>query len=537
MNGRLPDMFVKVHDLWPEIALFTTTCIVMVMGLSPRYSVRRWCSLVSALGLGAAGVLAATTGSRTQGIFPQLMPFAKVLVAVVGVLLLFLAEGTVDRQEEHLIKQGRIAFNPLRTNRAEFYAFFLFSLTGLMLCASADDLVWLFLALELTSLPTYIMVTISQTGRAGARSQEAGVKYFFLGALGAATFLYGFALLYGGTGTTNLPQMRAFFDAHGLQGIAQAGLLLSLIGVGFKIAAVPMHLYTPDVYEGAAAPVSAFLAFTPKTAGFIAIILLCSTVGWGEGAYPGHGLPEAVRLTLWVMAALTMTVGNVLAIWQNSVKRILAYSSIAHSGYMLVGVIAGPGDGKSISHNGIAAVLFYLLCYGIMNMGCFAVLACLERRPPSPGVRSPADEPPHEIETVDDLSGLCRTHPALGWTMVVCSLSLMGFPPLLGFLGKLPLFTSIIAAGDVTLAVVLGLNSAIAAYYYLRLAWASYLQDPAPGVPAAHATPYFSRPLAAMVSAIAVVLLVLAGNALFDASNKAAQISGGEGPAGHATAP
>ncbi|HEU4759254.1 MAG TPA: NADH-quinone oxidoreductase subunit N, partial [Dehalococcoidia bacterium] len=315
------------------------------------------------------------------------------------------------------------------------------------------------------------------------------------------------------TGTTNLHQMQHYFVDHGLGGIAQAGLLMALIGVGFKIAAVPMHLYTPDVYEGSAAPVAAFLAFTPKTAGFVSILLLCATVGWGYGTYAGHALPEAVRLTLWVMAALTMTVGNVLAVLQNSVKRILAYSSIAHSGYMLVGVIAGPGDGRSITSNGLGAVLFYLLCYGVMNMGCFAVLACLERRA--------SDGHAHEIETVDDLRGLCRTHPPLGWTMVLCSLSLMGFPPLLGFLCKLPLFTSIISAGDITLAVVLGLNSAIAAYYYLRLAWASYLQEPAPGVPAPHATPFFSRPFAAMVSAACVVLLVLAGNALLQTSNRA----------------
>ncbi len=519
-------MFDKVGDLWPEIALFISTCLVMVVGLSPNYKTRARCSLISALGLGLAGGLAIYATPVGHGLLPNLMPYAKAVVAGVGLLLLLLAEGTVDRQEEHLIATGRSVFNPLRTNRAEFYAFFLFSLTGVMLCASADDLIWLFLALELTSLPTYIMVTISQTGKNAARSQEAGVKYFFLGALGAATFLYGFALLYGGTGTTNLHQMQHFFSEQGFHGIAQAGLLIALIGVGFKIAAVPMHLYTPDVYEGAAAPVAAFLAFTPKTAGFLAIILLCSTVGWGYSDNPGHYLPDPVRLMLWVMAALTMTVGNVLAILQNSVKRILAYSSIAHSGYMLVGVIAGPGDGRSISGNGLGAVLFYLLCYGVMNMGCFAVLACLERRSAAGG----HDHQPHEIETVDDLRGLCKTHPALGWTMVLCSLSLMGFPPLLGFLGKLPLFTSIISAGDITLVIVLGLNSAIAAYYYLRLAWASYLQEPAPGVPAAHATPYFSRPLVATVCAIGVVLLVLAGDSLFRTSNDAARLPGSAAP-------
>jgi NADH-quinone oxidoreductase subunit N len=332
--------------------------------------------------------------------------------------------------------------------------------------------------------------------------------------MGAATFLYGFALLYGGTGTTNLSVMQAAFAEHGISNVAMAGMLLSLIGIGFKIAAVPMHLYTPDVYEGAASPISAFLAFTPKTAGFLAIILLTATVGWNAGTGPaGHALPETIRLTLWVMAGLTMTVGNVLAILQNNVKRILAYSSIAHSGYMLVGIIAGPGDGRSISNNGLAAVLFYLLCYGVMNLGTFGVLACLERRGPDGEV--------HEIETIDDLKGLCKTHPALGWTMVVCSLSLMGFPPLLGFLGKLPLFTSIISAGDIPLVIVLGLNSAIAAYYYLRLVWAPLVEAPSAAALQARATHFVSRPVAAMVSALGVIVLAVAGNALMQASGPA----------------
>jgi NADH-quinone oxidoreductase subunit N len=526
--------FEPLPWLAPEIVLFATTCLVMLLGLSREYGVRRMCAVVAGMGLAIAGLLAAFATPEGRGVMPGLVPFAKTVIAAVGLLLLLLAAGTVDRTEEHLIATGRSAFNPLRTNRAEFYSFFLFSLTGLMLCATANDLIWLFLALELTSLPTYIMVTISQTGKAGARSQEAGVKYFFLGAMGAAVFLYGFALIYGATGQTHLTDIQHTFAIQGLSGIGLAGVLLAIIGIGFKIAAVPMHLYTPDVYEGAAAPVSAFLAFVPKTAGFIAILLICSVVGWEHTSNPaaaGHALPEVVRLTLWVMAALTMTVGNVLAIWQNSVKRMLAYSSIAHSGYMLVGVIAGPGNGKSIVTNGPAAVLFYLMAYGVMNLGAFAVLACLER-PAGHG------EDPQEIETVDDLRGLCKTHPALGWTMVLCALSLMGFPPLLGFLGKLPLFTSIISAGDIPLVIVLGVNSAIAAYYYLRLAWACYLHEPGPGAARVRPTPFASRPFAAMASAVGVLALVLVGSALMRASNQAARPLGAdrgqaEAPTGH----
>ncbi len=503
-------MMDKVHLLLPEVALFVATCVVMVTGLSPRLAVRRLCAPICGAGLIVAGVLAATTSPPTgTTALPNLVPFAKVTVAVVGLLLLLLGAGTVDRVEERLIETGRVRYNPLRTNRAEFYSFFLFSLTGVMLCASADDLIWLFLALELTSLPTYIMVTISTGGARGGRSHEAGVKYFFLGALGAATFLYGFALLYGGTGSTNLGAIRAALAGGEINPIAMAGLLISVIGVAFKIAAVPMHFYTPDVYEGASASVGAFLAFVPKTAGFIAIILLVSTVGWNTGS-----LPEELRLTLWVMAALTMTVGNVLAILQNNVKRILAYSSIAHSGYMLVGVIAGPAE--RFTENGLAAVLFYILCYGIMNMGAFAVLACLER----PG----ADGEPTEIETVADLRGLCRTHPALGWTMVLCALSLLGFPPLLGFLGKFGLFSAAISQREYVLVVVLGLNSAVAAFYYLRLVAAPLLDSPDPAVPPAAPTPFFSRSLAAVVCAGAVVILALFANVLMDASARAGRL-------------
>jgi NADH-quinone oxidoreductase subunit N len=312
--------------------------------------------------------------------------------------------------------------------------------------------------------------------------------------------------------------MKEFFahtgGAGGINDLAIAGMLMSLLGVAFKIAAVPMHLYTPDVYEGAAAPVSAFLAFTPKTAGFISMILLCSTMGWTHGA--GHSLPDLVRLLLWVMAALTMTVGNVLAILQSNVKRMLAYSSVAHSGYMLVALVAGPGSGRGITDNGLAAILFYLLSYGLMNLGAFAVLACLERQPGPDGEH-------REIETVDDLRGLCKTQPALGWTMVVCALSLLGFPPLLGFFAKVPLFTSAIAAGEIVLVVILGLNAAIAAYYYLRLVAMPLLEEPDATLPPASRTPFVSRPLAAFISAASVVVLVAFAGTLMREAGEAAK--------------
>ncbi|MEM1186301.1 MAG: NADH-quinone oxidoreductase subunit N [Planctomycetota bacterium] len=517
-------MMDKLDLVMPEIAMFIATCVVMVLGLSPSREVRRGCALFAAMGLFAAGAMRTMGADAAGGLFPELVPFAKGLIAIVGLLLLLLMAGTVDREEDKLAASMPERFDPLKANRAEFYAFFMFSLTGLMLVSSADDLIWLFLALELTSLPTYIMVTISTRG---TRSQEAGVKYFFLGALGAAIFLYGFALLYGATGSTDLAEIAATIQAQaaseeGLNPIASAGLVMSFIGLCFKIAAVPMHFYAADVYQGAHSGVSAFLAFVPKAAGILAIMMIAGTAGWTHGQ-TGDALPDALYGVMWTVAALTMFVGNVLALLQTSIKRMLAYSSIAHSGYMLVGIIAGPGSiaefgadpTATFAENGLAAALFYLLCYGVMNAGAFAVVSCLER--------NGKDGPTGEIDEIDDLRGLHRAHPHLAFAMVLCGLSLLGLPPLLGFFGKLGLFTSAIAANEIALVVVLGLNSAIAAFYYLRIVVAAYL-DPADEARTADLTvvPFPTRVIAAFASAGGVVLLAVLSQSLVSASLGAA---------------
>jgi NADH-quinone oxidoreductase subunit N len=512
------DMATKIRAMWPEIVLFAAACVVMVVGLSKTYAVRKLCGPISFIALAAAGMAAFVSTPPGAFALANMPEYAKVLTACVGMLLVLVLQGTADREYEASVAAGE-AFDPIRSTRGEFYAFFLFSLTGLMLVAGADDLIWLFLALELVSLPTYVMVAIS-TGR--NRSMEAAVKYFFLGALGAATFLYGFALLYGGTGSTNLGEIGRAIARQSLElghpnAIAMAGLVLSVVGIGFKIAAVPMHFYTPDVYQGASANVAAMLAFVPKTAGFLAIILVVSTVGWTSG----YGqLPSPLHEVLWVMAVLTMTFGNVLALLQHSVKRVLAYSSIAHSGYMLVGVIAGPGPaGAPFTSNGLAAVLFYLMSYGVMNLGAFAVLACLERTGP--------DGRTEEVDSFEDLRGLCRTRPVLGYTMVLSALGLLGMPPLLGFVGKLPLFTAGISSGHVGLVVILGLNSAIAAYYYLRLAGTALLEAPSEHGERdpVRLAPFASRTLAGLLSATGVVALVFF-SPLTTAAHRAATYTG-----------
>ncbi len=505
--------------LWPEVTLFLATCVVMVIGLSPSAAVRRLCPLICGLALAAAGIFAIgttpTLAENTRGLMPAMLPYAKAIIAVVGILLIMLLAGTVDREEEAKIERGR-KFDPLRLNSAEFYSFFLFSLTGLMLTASADSLIWLFLALELTSLPTYVMVTIST---ARSKSREAGVKYFFLGALGAAIFLYGFTLIYGGTGSVHLSEVQHAITLQmagdGLNPITLAGLMLSIVGIGFKIAAVPMHYYTADVYQGAATPVTAMLAFVPKTAGFLALVLLCSAVGWHYGD-AGHALPDPVRLLLWVMAVMSMTLGNVLALLQTSMKRMLAYSSVAHSGYMLVGVIAGPGE--TFTESGLSAVLFYLLSYGVMSTGAFAVIASLERQPQ----RTQSGELAYdEADSIEAIRGLARTKPLLGWSMVICALSLLGFPLTVGFFGKLPLFTAGVSAGEIGLVVILGLNSAIAAFYYLRLVAYPLFDDAEDEANAFGYSPMRTRPAVGALGAAGVVLMTVFAGPLMKMAHSA----------------
>lgn len=500
--------------LAPEITLFVASCVVMVLGLSPAPAIRRQCGFLTVAALLVAGALALNGPRGATTLLPDILPFAKATLALVGILLVLTASRTVDRDDEDAIDKGLTSFSAIRSTTAEFYAFLLFSLTGAMLCASAADLVWLFLALELTSLPTYVMVVLSGRGREGfLRSQEAGVKYFFLGALAAATFLYGFALLYGGTGATRFDDIAAHIATHGMGPIALAGMVLSILGISFKIAAVPMHFYTADVYQGAASPVSAFLAFVPKTAGMLSILVLVSLMGW-VSPQPDSGpatLPPVIDALLWLIAVITMTVGNVLATLQSSAKRMLAYSSIAHSGYMLAGVIAGPGDG-SFTSSGVAAVLFYLLCYGVMNTGAFAVLASLENRAGS------------EAENLDDLRGLARSHPVLGWSLALCMLSLLGFPPILGFFAKVPLFTSALGGERTMLVVALALNSAIAAFYYLRVVALVLLDEPGPRPLLDARVP--SRVLVALICAAGVIVLGLLGNPLMRASARAARVAG-----------
>ncbi|MHC4774988.1 MAG: NADH-quinone oxidoreductase subunit N [Planctomycetota bacterium] len=485
----------KLWFLIPEIWLFLGVFVLSVMGLARTKFLRDALPLVVcaflAVALVAIPLVYTQTDrlSRAAMLMPSVGYYVKMVVCAMGIVLALLSVGLIDRRLEEAVKSGRARFDPIRVSRGEYFAFFLLSLIGAMLVCNANDLIWLFLALELTSLPTYVMVAISRPSR---RAQEAAVKYFFLGALAAAMFLYGFALLYGSTGTIVLTEMREALTeqaaAGGLNRMAIVGMILAVVGVSFKIVAVPMHFYAADVYEGAAAPVTAFLGFVPKTAGVVAIILLLGTVGW-SGHLPGgvEGLPQPILITLWMIAVLTMTLGNVGAMLQRSAKRLLAYSSIAHSGYLLIGVIAGPGLG-------INSVLFYLLVYGVMNTAAFAALAALERRG-------------EEVEALEDLAGLRLRHRTMSVVIAIAAGSLIGFPPLLGFWGKLLLLIAGVKAGHLPLVVIAVINSAISAWYYLRLAGLPILAMPGPQAETIVKRPVVWPRVAAVLTGLAVLIV------------------------------
>ncbi|MCX5650992.1 MAG: NADH-quinone oxidoreductase subunit N, partial [Planctomycetota bacterium] len=516
-------MTAKLTLIAPEILLFIGSVVVAVLGLSRTPSIRRSVPFVTALFLvGSIAVTAFVYRSSAVAesglLMPMLGGFAKALIASIAVFLVMVAGASIDRKLEEAFDSGRAAFDPIRVMRGEFFAFFLLAVAGTMLIANASDLIWLFLALELASLPTYVMVAVSRGTR---RAQEAAVKYFFLGALSAATFLYGFSLLYGATGTLELVAMRdtlaAYAATGGVPTLAIIGGVLAVLGIAFKLAAVPMHFYAPDVYEGAGAATTAFLGFIPKVAGVLALMVLLTVFGWtghtvrdGEQIVALTGLPLPLSAVLWMVAVLTMTLGNIGALLQRNVKRMLAYSSIAQSGYLLVGIIAGP-------EAGFDAVLFYLIGYGVMNTAIFAVLASLERNG-------------EEVETLEDLSGLRTRHPVLAWMLAISAISLIGIPPLVGFFGKLAIFSAAFEAGQTQLVIIAAVNSAIGAFYYLQLVAVPMLGQPNARTDSVQLVPSSWPRLAAVVCGLGVLAMPFGLKYLVSAAASSTEAATGAKP-------
>jgi NADH-quinone oxidoreductase subunit N len=379
-----------------------------------------------------------------------------------------------------------------RLPAGEFHSLLLFATSGMMLMASGNDLVIIFLGLEILSIATYVMAGFRRTD---VRSNESSLKYFILGSFSSAFLLYGIALVYGATatgpnqgGTTNITEIavRVSADTPLYPSLLIAGAAMLLVGFGFKVATAPFHVWTPDVYEGAPTPVTAFMAAGPKAAGF-ASFLRVFIFGFPFVAASASiaGLANAAWVNaLIVLAIITMTVGNVVAIVQNNVKRMLAYSSIAHAGYAMVGFIAaGASPDSTLRDEAMASVAFYMLTYAVMNLGAFAIVTLLAR------------DNDRRTE-VEDYNGIGFRAPGLAFTLSLFLLSLLGMPLTAGFMGKIMVFSAALNVGSATqnpiftVLVVIGvLNTAISAYYYLRLIIVMFFRErttewSAPHVPA-----------------------------------------------------
>ncbi|HLT45584.1 MAG TPA: NADH-quinone oxidoreductase subunit N [Rubricoccaceae bacterium] len=364
----------------------------------------------------------------------------------------------------------------------EVHALALFATVGMMALASAGSLVMLFVGLETMSICLYVLTGLV---REEEHANESALKYFLLGAFSTGFFLYGIALLYGATGTMMLAELPAGLSETGHEGLFAGGVALLLIGFFFKVSAVPFHMWTPDVYQGAPTTLTGYMSTTSKAAAFAALILVLVRV------FPVDALADNARLLLAAVAAVTMVAGNVLAVVQANVKRMLAYSSVAHAGYILTGLAVGTAAGY-------AGALYYLLAYTLMNVGAFGVMAALEW-----------DGEQGAVQTVDSLAGAGYRRPLLGVAMGVFMFALTGFPPLAGFFGKYFVFAAAIEGGLTWLAVVGVLASVVSAYYYLRVLVALWMRSPEEAPEAARQPFPVPALSAAVLVACAVGLLAL----------------------------
>jgi NADH-quinone oxidoreductase subunit N len=469
-----------LNTLLPLIFLTVWASLLLLVDLFIPKGRKGWTAFLAAVGLaGAMGLTLAHAGQERFAfsgmvVLDGFSSFLSVVFLATGLLGIALAYGYLKR---------------MGIERGEFYALLLFSVTGMMLMAQAADLIVIFLALELLSIPLYVL---SAFARPRLDSEEAGLKYFLLGAFSTGFVVYGIALVFGATGATQLAEIVSAVSGSGnapavslpLLGI---GAALILVGFGFKVAAVPFHMWTPDVYQGAPTPVTGFMAVGAKAAGFAALLRIFVT------ALPS--LDVDLVPVLWGLAALTMLVGNLLAISQTNIKRMLAYSSIAHAGYILMALAA---YGKpQVAGDAVASALFYLVTYALTSFGTWAVVIALEK----------AEGKGLEIA---DYAGLGRKRPLLAAAMTVFMLSLTGMPPTLGLVGKFYLFRTAIQGGFIGLAIIGVLTSLISAYYYLRVVVTMYMRE---GEPESTREPWLD--LTWGLTALATVALSFLPMALF----------------------
>ena len=465
----------------PELVLSIFGIIIML--LDPALDPRRGQKVLGTVAF--LGALAALVSTILQAQSPGLAFWNMVQVDSFSIFFHFLV--TTITAVVILTSYDYMQVQQIRAG--EYYGLILFGAVGMCLMSSAVELVLVFIALEISSISTYILAGFR---RRAAISSEAAVKYFLLGSFATAFFLYGIALMFGATGSTSLGPISQALRAQPIPVLAYLALALMFVGLGFKVAAAPFHIWTPDVYEGAPSPVVGFMSTAPKAAVFAVLLRIMFQIN-----APG-------RLWLiWVVAALSMTLGNIGALVQDNVKRLLAYSSIAHAGYLLVAFAALP-------RSGIPAAMFYAAAYAAMNVGAFAVVSHFA----SAGER---------YVTLEDYSGLGERSPILAATLTLFLLSLIGIPVTGGFFAKFYVFTAALQANLVGLVIIGVLNSAVGAYYYLRIIVAMYMreareQQPLSPIPAGLAA-------ALTVNALATIYLgVLPGRVLDYASRSVTEL-------------
>ncbi len=428
----------------PLLVLTVWACLLLLVDLFVKNkgitALLAALGLAISLGITLSQVGTAGTSFNNTVVLDGFSTFVNALLLISGLFGVALAYGYVKR---------------MGIERGEYYTLLLFSIVGMMLMAQAADLIIVFLALEMLSIPLYVLAAFA---RPNADSEEAGLKYFLLGAFSTGFVVYGIALVFGATGTTSLSAIvTAVSSGTSNLLLLTIGSALILVGLGFKVAAVPFHMWTPDVYQGAPSAVTAFMAAGAKIAGFAALLRVFSL------AFPS--LASDITPIIAVISALTMIVGNVIAIAQTNIKRLLAYSSIAHAGYILMAFV--PYGQKDVVATSVAAGLFYLVSYALTNFGAWAVVIALEK----------AEGKGLEIA---DYAGLGRKYPALAAAMTIFMLSLTGIPPTLGFVGKFYLFRAAIAGQFYLLAIIGVLTSLISAYYYLRVVVTMYMREGEP---------------------------------------------------------
>ncbi len=459
----------------PLLILTVWACVLLLVDLFIPKTRKGITALLSALGLAATlGFTLSQIGMEESGFngmvaLDGFSTFVNALLLVSGLLGVALAYGYVKR---------------MGIERGEYYTLLLFSVVGMMLMAQATDLIVVFLALELLSIPLYVLAAFS---RPKTDSEEAGLKYFLLGAFSSGFLVYGIALIFGATQSTNIFAIVESASTSTSNLLLTIGAALLLIGFGFKVAAVPFHMWTPDVYQGAPTAVTAFMSSGAKIAGFAALLRVFAT------AFPS--IAADMTDVLWVLSVATMIVGNVVAIAQTDIKRLLAYSSIAHAGYILMAFV--PYGNENVVATSVAAGLFYLVSYAFTNFGAWGVVIALEKKE-GKGL------------AIADYAGLSKRHPALAAAMAVFMLSLIGLPPTIGLIGKVYLFRAVIDAGFVWLAIIGVLTSLVSAFYYLRVIVVMYMKD---GEPTAEREPWLDMTTA--VTALVTVIVSFVPQFLF----------------------